>query len=137
MDVGERIGGRRMILKFRAYSNYSKEIYDVLLIDFKEEEVLLSDKWDGTWSDFKHIELMQSTGILDKNKIEIFEGDIVNIMQYFGGHPYGEIEHVIKRSEYNNCLIASRLKEDMFVPEKRLYFNASEDYEVVGNIYET
>ena len=80
--------------------------------------------------------VMQSTGLKDKNGVEVYEGDVVNITQYFGGHPYGEMKHIIKRSKYNNNLVAYRESSNQRMTEVSMSFRKSGDYEVIGNIYD-
>ena len=82
------------------------------------------------------IYLMQSTGLKDKNGIEIYEGDIVKVTQYLGGMARGRLIHLVEKSKYNNNLMLIRKSKRSFLPEVSLRFNRSKDYEVIGNIYE-
>lgn len=72
-----------MIPKFRAYCKFNKTIYEVLLIDFKAKiEQIKLRKTGNIWYDFEDVILMQSTGIHDNNGVEIFEGDIVEHLDF-------------------------------------------------------
>ncbi len=116
------------MIKFRAWDKKLQTMLDVSLIDFKKG-VLVGEHWEfgeTNFMSFDEIELMQSTCLFDKNGKEIFEGDIVLVLD----SPYTVF--------YDNEKGSYRLKphDDRWNVDYMSNFSHGGNFEVVGNIYE-
>lgn len=117
-----------MTPKFRAWDKELKTMLDVSLIDFKKG-ILVCEHWkfgETNFMSFDEIELMQSTGLFDKNNKEILEGDIVLVLD----SPYTVF--------YDNEKGSYRLKphDARWNVDYMSNFSHGGNFEVVGNIYE-
>lgn len=115
-----------MIPKFRMWNRITSQLHlvDGLYFDDKEAEYVDDDnvlRFIG----FKNIELMQSTGLKDKNGKEIFEGDILGTKD---GLLNGVIEYRSDLGMWTNSLIRYNNFERLC--------NVATSREIIGNIYE-
>lgn len=122
-----------MIPKFRAWDRTKNEMnYRVMVgnCDTDDENWTCPIIWDEErekWVHFDDYEcIMQSTGFKDKNGKEIFEGDIVLVLD----SPYTVF--------YDNEKGSYRLKphDDRWNVDYMSNFSHGGNFEVVGNIYE-
>lgn len=118
-------------IKFRAWLKEDKKMVNVETMDFTDKSIqyLKKSEINNAYilrrESFDDVELMQYTGLKDKNGKEIYEGDIVLVSARY--------KTVIEFKE--GALIASLISE-----ENHFYiFNPgfdSNDFEVIGNFYE-
>lgn len=118
------------LLQVRAWLREEKLMSDVEYINFAPETVVLTDTMDCF--NIADVELMQSTGLKDKNGVEIFEGDI--------------LLHTSKSVNYSDTywhsyVQAYRMDNGAYrIKGAHIYdtelMGARNHLEVVGNIYE-
>lgn len=124
-------------IKYRAWLKEEKKMVIVETIDFSEKSIQylekneIIDAYLLRTTFLEDIELMQYTGIKDKNGKEIYEGDILKYK-----FPYDRrLKHVslVKFIETE----ASFGLKDIYGNEIPLYrITANNYFEVIGNIYE-
>lgn len=129
-----------MISKFRAWLKDEQrmiESYDILAIDYENEEIVtqkvysergLAIERDIHSYDFDDVNLMQLTGLTDKNGKEIFDGDVLKTSD-------GELAKVVWNKELA-CWEVEFLSEIVDLSEVADVKSNRSYCEIVGNIYE-
>lgn len=120
-----------MIPKFRAWHKTWEEMGKVKRIRFDDDgnvaTVLFKGKDFGSNTKIDEIELMQSTGLFDKNEKEVFVGDIIKCTRGCPHEVYLEKEY---GGKYIGGMPAVYLKG---IKEGYAWTGAEE---ILGNIYE-
>ena len=125
-----------MIPRFRTYDGgslcrmYSPE--EVWVCD-GNIWVIDEDSWNNEWVLNNDLNLMQSTGLKDKNDKEIFEGDIIAI-------EVEDLEAPVNAKVFCNndigVLMFHVFEDNEDVPMVELLEDDSVAFKVIGNIYE-
>lgn len=118
-------------IKFRAWVKDKKAIFEVVLINYVTKKVTYLLERVGHLLNIRHekfndIELMQYTGLKDKNNKEIYEGDI--LFESFGERYYKVV--------FENGSFRAEFKGDFEWHHFDLIDVVIQGCEVVGNIYE-
>lgn len=111
--------------KFRAWWKKGRMMFNVATIDFLEKEVKSRANLMFTFDD---IELMQSTGLKDKNGREIYEGDIVKFT-LTDGFSYVTLEDGVVTYELGAFYVVNGLAEYLISDIN------NNKVEVIGNQY--
>ncbi|EGO8121014.1 YopX family protein [Enterococcus faecalis] len=139
-----------MIPKFRAWDTYEKEMLEnvtplfddsnsmmAIITDFQikgspgtSEIEIVSYDTTFNWDEFPYV-IMQSTGLKDKNGVEIFEGDIV---QYRDGE-YSYLG-IVKRDCYQFFIDGIKPDDNYDFIDVSNTFDGTSSLEKIGNIYE-
>ncbi len=118
-------------IKFRAWVKDRKAIFEVISIDYVSKKVTYIVERTGHLLNIRHdkfndVELMQYTGIKDKDNKEIYEGDI--LFESFGERYYKVV--------FENGSFRAEFKGDFEEYSFDLIDVVAQGCEIVGNIYE-
>lgn len=121
-----------MIPKFRYWNSGYQQMEEVVAINFLAQKVTFSAVTFWRTLPLREEYLMQSTGLLDKNGTEIFEGDIVKMKFPRDRRCIGRFKVIKDTISPKIAMIDESLSTEKF----DLYNYMGEYYEVIGNVFE-
>ena len=118
-----------MIPKFRAWHKAMQRMSEVLAISYERQKVKIRHVRGTTHMTvpFDDVVLMQSTGLLDVNGKEIFEGDVISVI--------GELHTVFYDTKKGSFRLNPHDKR--WNVDYMSNYAHIDSFEIIGNIYET
>lgn len=123
-------------IKFRAWDKVNKKMYPVTYLSLTDKRLTMfalpkkgNEPWEEMGVPGNQIELMQFTGLKDKNGKEIYHNDIIEELNIFTKE---KKRGIVKWFEHE-CRWGLDLGNDEVTT---FYFKKPNSYEVIGNIYE-
>lgn len=122
-----------MVPKFRAWDKDSKVMREIQHLVWAEDNLIAHcpprghefSEWFTVILNGWEYQLMQSTGLKDKNGVEIFEGDVYRYKYYTGGG-----------FEYRSSIIEWETTEIAYEGVFHGYEFDNYEIEVIGNVWE-
>ena len=120
---------------FRVYDKESCEFVNVLVVDFQKQAFYIEDEGGFfSWLDFKNTEILNYTGIDDKNGQEIYTGYKIQFLKSIGGYGMSfsnPKESISAEVVFKDGCYLAKDENDVFYK-----LNELEDIEIIGNIFE-
>jgi uncharacterized phage protein (TIGR01671 family) len=133
-------------IKFRAWIKKESRMTEVGVLSQNGKSITVDDSdMDGTYN--RHVggnkfELMQYTGLKDKNGKEIYEGDIVrknfgHLEKIMTGESH-KFEIIMANSAFKAVDMRSMFDnpQDFYLHKEALMTGNLKNFEIIGNIYE-
>lgn len=129
-----------MIPRFRAWDKRKNVMRDVAVLHFtKNGKTNFIEYWINPTElksyHVRNIDLMQSTGLIDRNGVEIFDGDVVQAEQYLTTTIPVRINGIVKYSNRYTMFYLDNGSErhDLYMQSLG---GSIYNFEIIGNIYE-
>lgn len=127
-----------MIPRYRVWDKQTERMHIVSGIDFNDGLVSSVNIWHEGWPwvlEPDEIVLMQSTGLIDRNGVEIFDGDVVQAEQYLTTTIPVRINGIVKYSNRYTMFYLDNGSErhDLYMQSLG---GSIYNFEIIGNIYE-
>ena len=114
-------------IKFRAYDEESQKIYQITDINFSDYSA--NGVCCGEWKEFSTNNLLQYTGLKDRNGVEIYSGDILKFKYTSSDYKKAYIEWNEEKASYDFVDNETKLNYSY-------NFRQINNIEVIGNVYE-